>query len=454
MALWDGLISTDPYRLDYSSTYPNPLAVREEVAYLNAYASPSEAILLSAVPPIQPSVPGRPRLLSVDLTDWASFYAWRGLPLTSPVAFLLHWPLTIYFILNNLLRHIGEDAYLSVIYQESLTIHLIGVEREVDLLPVFKELDHLISPDIKRVQLIFIGPTISPVAHSTLWYLSARMSAGLWRGLYHDFIADDLRRRWTETADVIIGFNAGLATYGTWPETVDVLNSKRPWEIQDASMVCKYEEIQRYADRNGMKNVKAIKAICAPCIKGTAPLLGSDGTTLRPEKSQILKRWAEHFGCVLNRSSAISEATMDRFPQVDTNNDLDLSPSLPETIRPVEHIFCGKAPGSDAIPAEVYKHGGLRLMKLGKPLFFTDSCQYSCLCSLRVLEKLKLRSTTGEVGPKLTDFDFLSSLVLNPFRCPLRIPSMSTKWPWLSNAFIFSPCVDFSLTKQMLDIKL
>ncbi|KAL7057610.1 hypothetical protein AAHC03_016829 [Spirometra sp. Aus1] len=315
LTLWDGLISTDPSRLDLSSTHPDLIAAREEVAYLNAYMSPSEAILLSTAPPIEPLVPGRPRLLSVDLTDWAAFYAWRGLPLTSPLAFLLHWPLTIYFIFNNLLRHIGEDAYLSIIYQESLTIHLVGVEREVDLLPVFKELEHLISPEIKQIQLIFIGPTISPAAHPTLWYLSPRISARLWRGLYHDFVAENLRCGRTETPDVVIGFNAGLSTYPTWPETVDLL------------------------------------------------------------------------------------------------------------------------------------------YKLGKPVFFTDSCQYSCLCSLRLLEELKL-SSTGEVGPKSTNFDFLSSLVLNPFRCPLRIPSMSTKWPWLSNAFIFSPCVDISLTKQMLDIKL
>ncbi|VDM00944.1 unnamed protein product [Schistocephalus solidus] len=67
-------------------------------------------------------------------------------------------------------------------------------------------------------------------------------------------------------------------------------------EIQDAWMVRKAEEIQEYADRNEIKNLfKAIKAIYGPRIKGTAPLLSSAGTTLLTEKSQILKRWAEHF---------------------------------------------------------------------------------------------------------------------------------------------------------------
>ncbi|VDL89591.1 unnamed protein product [Schistocephalus solidus] len=53
---------------------------------------------------------------------------------------------------------------------------------------------------------------------------------------------------------------------------------------------------------------------------------------------------------------AISDAAIDRLPQVDTNNYLDLPPSLPETIRAVQQISSGKAPGSDAIPPEVYKH--------------------------------------------------------------------------------------------------
>ncbi|VDL94670.1 unnamed protein product [Schistocephalus solidus] len=124
--------------------------------------------------------------------------------------------------------------------------------------------------------------------------------------------------------------------------------------MQVAWMIRKAEEIQRYADRNEMKNVfKAIKAIYGPCIKGTTSLLISDGTTLLTEKSQLLKCWAERFRSVLNFSSAISNAAIDWLPQVDTNNDLDLPPSLPETIWAMLQISSGKAPGSDAIPSDV-----------------------------------------------------------------------------------------------------
>nr|VZH93444.1 unnamed protein product [Spirometra erinaceieuropaei] len=138
---------------------------------------------------------------------------------------------------------------------------------------------------------------------------------------------------------------------------------KRLREVQDAWIVRKAEKIQGYADRNEWKNFfSAIKAVYGPATKGTAPLLSADGNTLLTEKTQILQRWAEHFRGVLNRPSVISDAAIERLPQVETNVDLDLPPSLQETIRAVQQLSSGKAPGSDAIPAEVYKHGGPQLI--------------------------------------------------------------------------------------------
>nr|VZI53680.1 unnamed protein product [Spirometra erinaceieuropaei] len=70
-------------------------------------------------------------------------------------------------------------------------------------------------------------------------------------------------------------------------------------------------------------------------------------------------RWAEHFRGVLNRPSTISDTAIARLPQLETNVDLDLPPFLHETIRTVQQLPSSKGPGSDAIPAEIYKHGGL-----------------------------------------------------------------------------------------------
>nr|VZI33594.1 unnamed protein product [Spirometra erinaceieuropaei] len=133
--------------------------------------------------------------------------------------------------------------------------------------------------------------------------------------------------------------------------------------MQDAWTARKAEEIQGYVDRNEWKNFfSAIKAVYGPPTKDTAPLLSADVSTLQTEKTQILQRWAEHFRGVLNRPSAISDAGIARLPQMQTNVELDLPPSLQEIIRTVQQLSSGKAPGSDAIPAEVYKHEGPQLM--------------------------------------------------------------------------------------------
>ncbi|BHF61090.1 hypothetical protein SprV_0100406100 [Sparganum proliferum] len=66
------------------------------------------------------------------------------------------------------------------------------------------------------------------------------------------------------------------------------------------------------------------------------------------EKSQILKRWVEHFRSVLNSPSIIVDTSVDRLPQVETNDDLDLPPSLPEAISAVHPLSSMKAQGSDA----------------------------------------------------------------------------------------------------------
>ncbi|BHF80950.1 hypothetical protein SprV_0702407900 [Sparganum proliferum] len=141
------------------------------------------------------------------------------------------------------------------------------------------------------------------------------------------------------------------------------LVQQRLLKMQGAWTAHKADEIQRNAESNEWKNFfSAIKAVYSPPTKGTAHLLIADGSTLLTEKTQILQRWAEHFRGVLNRPSAISNAAIVRLPQVETNVDLDLPPSLQETIKAVQQPSSGKAPGLDAIPAEVCKHGGPQLM--------------------------------------------------------------------------------------------
>ena len=70
------------------------------------------------------------------------------------------------------------------------------------------------------------------------------------------------------------------------------------------------------------------------------------------------KLFAEHFNSVLNRPSSINEDAIDRLPQIECNVLLDEFPTVTETRKAVQQLSSGKAPGADAIPAEVYKAGG------------------------------------------------------------------------------------------------
>ena len=102
----------------------------------------------------------------------------------------------------------------------------------------------------------------------------------------------------------------------------------------------------------------ALKTVYGPQSSGTTPQLSADGTSLLTDEEGILKRWAEHFDGVLNRPSSINDEGINRLPQVECNPLLDELPTVSETVKAIKLLSSGKAPRSDAIPAEIYKAGG------------------------------------------------------------------------------------------------
>uniref|UniRef100_A0A8C5P9E5 C2H2-type domain-containing protein n=1 Tax=Leptobrachium leishanense TaxID=445787 RepID=A0A8C5P9E5_9ANUR len=130
-------------------------------------------------------------------------------------------------------------------------------------------------------------------------------------------------------------------------------------QMQDSWLSAKAEELQGFADRKDMKNFySGLREIYGPTASGSSPLLSADGSTLITEKEQILERWAEHFASVLNTPSVINDEAIERLPQVPANKSLDAVPTLDEIQTAIRQLSSGKAPGSDMIPAEIYKEGG------------------------------------------------------------------------------------------------
>ncbi|EPS59438.1 hypothetical protein M569_15370, partial [Genlisea aurea] len=87
------------------------------------------------------------------LSSWKDYCEWRHLPLSSPAAVILHWPLTVYWAIQlatgcNLLPEIKNE----------LRIHYLGPEKELLQLAAFGELQALF-PGV-RIYIDFVGPAI------------------------------------------------------------------------------------------------------------------------------------------------------------------------------------------------------------------------------------------------------------------------------------------------------
>ena len=140
--------------------------------------------------------------------------------------------------------------------------------------------------------------------------------------------------------------------------------------MQDTWLSNKADEIQGYADAHDTKRFyDSLKCIFGPSASGCSPMLSADGSTLITDKNEILERWAEHFDSVLNRPSTINDEAIQRLPQVATNEALAIPPTENEVAKAIKQMSVGKAPGPDAIPAEVFQSGGPSLITKLTELF-------------------------------------------------------------------------------------
>ena len=81
--------------------------------------------------------PGREPLIgsSANVVDWKSWYQWRSLPFDSPAALLMHYPLTVYHLLVNVLK-VTSPSRGSSGSRQMLGIHYLGAEVELNMLPL------------------------------------------------------------------------------------------------------------------------------------------------------------------------------------------------------------------------------------------------------------------------------------------------------------------------------
>ncbi|KAG0497777.1 hypothetical protein HPP92_002468 [Vanilla planifolia] len=185
----------------------------------------------SLCPCVEPTM----HLSTNSLHSWQDYYLWRCLPLSSPVALLLHWPLTIYHCLQ--LYGMASDAF------EKFNIHYLGPEKELSQLAVFGELMALL-PGV-QLQIEFFGPSVPQFrdgetinldryvrcsdenclckslcqsSNSRSSGTKSTMTLKLHKGFYHEKF-----RHMDSHPQLCIAPNAGIAAYPSWLPSIELI---------------------------------------------------------------------------------------------------------------------------------------------------------------------------------------------------------------------------------------
>lgn len=76
-------------------------------------------------------------MTKVEVKDWDSWYRWRRLPKESPAALLMTFPVSVYWMLAEVLKI--ADPKKGTVEGEfiPLVVHYIGAEAELNFLPLY-----------------------------------------------------------------------------------------------------------------------------------------------------------------------------------------------------------------------------------------------------------------------------------------------------------------------------
>ncbi|GAB1606198.1 zinc finger MYND domain-containing protein 15-like isoform X1, partial [Argonauta hians] len=148
-----------------------------------------------------------------DIANWFSYYRWRSFSLDSPIAVLMTYPMSLYFVITSCLRL--HYPRFGVELPKKLLIHVVGAEREADMFPYFQELTCLLPSH--QLELHLFGKRVSRRFNGYSKEIG-NMSFQLHRGLWHNYSG--------ETPHFLIGFNAGLGAYQSWTNTLKKLKKE------------------------------------------------------------------------------------------------------------------------------------------------------------------------------------------------------------------------------------
>ena len=145
-----------------------------------------------------------------EISSWAEYYAFRKLSPESPLALLMHFPLTLYHILVKL-QLVGPPSLGRLRRAEPLRIHYLGVEgKEWALKDFYRELAILLPHDTLEIDMV--GPGIDGPAPGHVDVISGRLGGRVTVRFHRKVYNDAVQRTLGGAPHVAVALNAGLAT--------------------------------------------------------------------------------------------------------------------------------------------------------------------------------------------------------------------------------------------------
>ncbi|KAL5978522.1 hypothetical protein ACLOJK_029639 [Asimina triloba] len=148
------------------------------------------------------------------LSGWSEYYNLRSLPLSSPAAVLLSYPLTVYHILTAL----SISSKNLLLKGREVIVHYLGPEGELDWMLAFAEIGHLLNGS-GNLQIVMVGPEIPSDLSGTTSGIGSRVRVNLVRGVYQE------EATYLPSPHVVVALNSGLESGGSWVGALELIKS-------------------------------------------------------------------------------------------------------------------------------------------------------------------------------------------------------------------------------------
>ncbi|KAL7533263.1 hypothetical protein ACHAXR_007610 [Thalassiosira sp. AJA248-18] len=156
------------------------------------------------------------------LTSWEHYYRLRSLPPSSPAGLLATFPLTVYYAIQH---HGAVPLTVAQMLERPLRIHVVGIEKELNFVDLFKELGFLVPKNVAIDMTWVVREDMFPEnrdgRHLTL-QLTSNLRLSIIGGTYGESLNPDFDMG--GPPDMVIGMNAGLFAYESWRHVISYLH--------------------------------------------------------------------------------------------------------------------------------------------------------------------------------------------------------------------------------------